>query len=188
MTSSTLADRALDAARQIIEETGDEAQVTMRGIARRLGVSAPSLYEYFDNVAQIQAHVVEDAMRSFLSAVSHTITSPDRTAESIRLFATEYVTFAREHPQLYRLLFTRHNPSEMPAVGDAARVLFTELVVILANAAGLSGPTPQTQRAAVTMWLELHGIATLPEAHPRFAWPPDDDLISSLVDRTVRLS
>jgi AcrR family transcriptional regulator len=183
MTPHSLADRALDAARQIIEETGDEAQVTMRGLARRIGVAAPSLYEYFDGIETVRRHVVRDAMALFLEATVSAPAEPAPTVETVRRFATDYVRFAREHPQLYRLLFTRLNPSEMPDVGERARSLFLRLLAILAGATGRAADAPETRDLTVTMWLELHGIASLPSAHPRFPWPPDETLIDSLVRR-----
>jgi AcrR family transcriptional regulator len=183
MTSRPLVDRALDAARQIMEETGDEAQVTMRGLARRIGVAAPSLYEYFDGIETIRLRVVRDAMATFVAATASAPEEPERGVEAVRRFAIDYVRFGRQHPQLYRLLFTRLNPSEIPDVGDSARSLFSRLLTMLANATGLPVDAPETLNLAVRMWLELHGIASLPSAHPRFPWPPDDVLIDSLVRR-----
>jgi AcrR family transcriptional regulator len=187
MTPSSLAARALTSARAIIEETGDESQLTMRGLARRVGVAAPSLYECFDGIESVRRRVVQDVMAAFLEATASAPADPEPTVETVRRFAEDYVRFGREHPQLYRLLFTRLNPSEMPDVGNSARSLFSRLIEVLAHATGRPVETPESLNLAITMWLELHGIASLPSAHPRFPWPTDATLIDSLVRRITAI-
>ena len=39
-----LRDEIITAASQIIGETGDDSALTLRGVARRLGIAAPSIY------------------------------------------------------------------------------------------------------------------------------------------------
>src|SRR6266508_2755941 len=77
----------VETARALLEEEGPEA-VSMRRIADRLGIRAPSLYKHLaDKAALFEAAVRE----------------PDPLAA----IATVYRRFAREHPHLYRLMTER---------------------------------------------------------------------------------
>ena len=42
-----LREEIITAASQMIGETGDDSALTLRGVARRLGIAAPSIYRHF---------------------------------------------------------------------------------------------------------------------------------------------
>src|SRR5580693_4527723 len=48
------------AAAALIEETGSEQSVTLREVARRIGIAAPSIYEHFPSREAIVYAVLED--------------------------------------------------------------------------------------------------------------------------------
>jgi AcrR family transcriptional regulator len=125
-----LRDDILAAAAAILDETGDEHAVTLRAVARRVGISAPSIYPHFGNREEMLLALTRDAFRSLadhLAAASDTCrasgepitpgtsrasgepitpgtASVDATA---RLFAVgeAYLSFAAAHPERYRLMF-----------------------------------------------------------------------------------
>jgi AcrR family transcriptional regulator len=175
--------RALRAAQEVLEETGDEQQVTMRGIARRIGVAAPSLYEHFPNVEALRRRASHEATEAFFAATAAPVRIERPTRESIREFGRLYLLFAREHPQVYRQLFTRLSPLEYREVGNEAQLLFDRLVALVEKVLGDAAQRPAPRERMLFAWLELHGIATLPAAHPGFPWPEDGELLDKVVDR-----
>ena len=58
----------ITAASQMIGETGDDAALTLRGVARRLGIAAPSLYRHFPAVDELKMAVVQRAFADFARA------------------------------------------------------------------------------------------------------------------------
>jgi len=58
---SVVREKAAAAARRIIDEHGAE-KVTIRGIAKEVGMSAMSLYTYFENKADILAYLQVQAV------------------------------------------------------------------------------------------------------------------------------
>jgi AcrR family transcriptional regulator len=181
--SSSVPARALRAAREILEETGDEQQVSMRGIARRIGVAAPSLYEHFPNVEALRRRASHEATEAFFVATTAPIREEHPTRETVREFGRLYLLFAREHPQVYRQLFTRLSPVGHREVGDEAQVLFDSLVMLVEKVLGDTARHPAARERMLFAWLELHGIATLPAAHPGYTWPEDAELLDKVVDR-----
>src|SRR5215831_10829801 len=55
----------VEAAAQMIAETGDAGQLTLRGVARRVGIAAPSIYRHFPDVDHLKMAVVDRAFGQF---------------------------------------------------------------------------------------------------------------------------
>lgn len=179
-----LRDEILAAARSIIEESGDEAAVTLSEIARRVGVSVPAIYQHFPNVASVCSTVVESCWHVFAAEVVD-VADPDATVfAQIASFAHRYVSFARRRTGMFRVLQMRDNTRPVPAVGDSARAGLQRLVVAMAAAMNLPPDSADARDAALGLWLELHGIATLPPAHPRLDWPSDTHLVELALQRS----
>lgn len=178
-----LANDILDAARAIVEDTGDEGQVTLQEIARRVGIAAPSIYRHFSGVAEIVRTMVGQAFGGFADQVNIAFDDARPPAEQLRRYLVAYVQFGRQNPQIYRLLFIRSRPSAVPEAGESAGVMIGQLFDRLARAAGLEPGSPELYARGVSLWFEVHGIVTLPPAHPRFAWPDDDELVRTALRR-----
>src|SRR5215211_8505822 len=110
-------DEILAAARQIVKESGVKA-LTMRALGRAVGVTAPTLYDYFPaKEAVLDALHVEGANRlrtELLTAVANTM--PGR--ERLRAFGEAYRRFAVENPDLYLLIFGRADASYQPGEAE----------------------------------------------------------------------
>src|SRR4051795_3990639 len=97
------------AARELLEAEGG---VSMRRLADRLGIKAPSLYKHLRDKGALEAALISDA---FLEAA-------ERFEQAGDLFelGSAYRAFALEHPHLYRLMFQGRLPRErLPPRGEA---------------------------------------------------------------------
>lgn len=179
-----LAEDILIAAAAIVDETGDESRVTLSEIARRVGIAVPSIYPHFSGVSEICQKVVVRAWESYLLAITVDRDDSAPVRDQIRQVAFAYVGFARRTPGMYRLLFARLGPSSMPTVHDQAGESLGELVSAMAVVLHLEPDSEAARDAAIGLWIQLHGIAVLPPAHPRFSWPDDRTLISDALRRS----
>ncbi|TMQ91282.1 TetR family transcriptional regulator [Actinomadura soli] len=66
----------LDAARALVAEEGIEA-LSLAALARRVGLSRPSLYEYFRSKDDLVAAVVEEELPRWASLVEQALAGPD---------------------------------------------------------------------------------------------------------------
>jgi AcrR family transcriptional regulator len=144
----------LDAAGELLEERGPEA-LTMREVAARLGIRAPSLYKHVRDKEDIEAGLQERAlldMGTRLAAAGRTL--PE--------LAGAYRTWARANPRLYRLVAGAplHRDRLTPGVEAAAAEPLVRAV----------GGDEHRARAA---WALVHGLVDL-ELADRF--PPGADL------------
>lgn len=159
-----LKEAAIDEAFDIIARHGVE-KLSLREVARRLGVSHQAPYKHFPSRDHILAAVVSRCYREFAQHME-TCSTADDTFEGLRSIGTAYLTFAREHPLKYRLMFG----SPLPPLGE-----HPDMVAEAAKAFGLLKhklerlpvvPTgvAETNRAthdAVYVWATIHGIASL---------------------------
>lgn len=59
----------LDAATRILEETGREDALSLRGVAREVGISAPSVYLHFKDKTELVATVLDAAYWALAAAM-----------------------------------------------------------------------------------------------------------------------
>ena len=94
------------AARKIISTEGHET-LTLRGIATDLGVTAPALYAHFENKEELLRAVVHNEFEwSIAVEWGNSVAHIEDPVDRLRALAYRYVAFARENPQLFRLLLT----------------------------------------------------------------------------------
>lgn len=150
----------LTAARDLLEAGGPEA-VTMRAIAARLGIQAPSLYKHFPDkealeVALITAGLADQA-RAFAAAT--------QSRKPLAALASAYRKWAVEHPHLYQLMTSR--PLERDRIPEGIEA---QTAAPLVKACG---GDPDRARAA---WAFAHGMTSL-ELVNRF--PPGADIAAA---------
>ena len=172
----------LRAAVDLLTETGDEAAVSLRAVAQRVGVSVPSIYLHFtDKQALIDAvcHEVFDVLDRRLRAAGE---GTDDPLQALRAQGNAYVHFAIENPEHFRLVMMRaHEPDPAGVDVLAASGAFGYLVESVRKCvdAGLLEGDPA--QLALSLWAAAHGVAALLVAKPYFPWPDTD----ALIDRTV---
>lgn len=105
--------------RQILEAVarlhgaGGYDAVTMRAVAKEVGMSAMSLYRYFPNKAALLEHVWFGVLDDALGAARKSNEADKSPVSRLRRVYASYVEFWLAHPQDFRLLF---DPScEIPA-------------------------------------------------------------------------
>jgi AcrR family transcriptional regulator len=146
------------AARELIEEEGLDA-LSMRQLAARVGIRAPSIYRHLPDKAALEAAVIsatfEEQAAMFEAAL-------DGAADPLAALAGAYREFARRHPQLYRLMTERRLDREPLRPGVEERAARPVLQAV--------GGDPALARA---VWAFAHGMTIL-ELNDRF--PADADL------------
>ncbi|MFG1942005.1 TetR/AcrR family transcriptional regulator [Nonomuraea sp. NPDC048826] len=144
----------VEAAVCLVEEGGTEA-LTMRALAERLGIRAPSLYKHFPDKAAVEAEVIALAMRDLARAL-------EAAKDELEALAGAYRAYALAHPHLYRLMSAGPLPRERLPDGLEERAA---LPVVRA----MGGE----RVAARAVWAFAHGMVML-ELDGRF--PPGADL------------
>ena len=150
----------VEVARAILESEGPEA-LTMRRLADRLGIRAPSLYKHFPHKAALEVAIIVDGFEEAAAAFEAAeLKAAGGAADRLQAFVATYRAFAKSHPHVYRLMTERPLAREQLPDGLEAR-----------TAAPLLRATGDPVRARAT-WAFIHGL-TLLELNDRL---PSDGL------------
>lgn len=179
------------AAAALVEETGSSEGVTLRAVARRVGIAAPSIYPHFPDRPAILVAVKEQMFRSLILTLEEATPEDIDPVAGLHAGCAAYLRFASEHPALYQSLFgkTSLSPTASDTAADSGVAAFDVLVVAIRRCveARRSRSTAPFYDA-VALWVALHGMATLTANTSTFPWPDLDELTGSLVDRLARIA
>ena len=150
--------------------------VTMRGIAQRLGFSAPAIYNYFLSKEEIFSTLQEIG----LEIMADSVVKPDLDdpLANFRSIFTNYYGYSKAHPEYFALLYVDpsapHVTHETPALVRMAEATSARFLTCVEKGVFPSG-TPM--HVPGLFWALVHGIAVLRRVS---AMPPDSDLDSQV--------
>lgn len=154
----------LAAAEAELEEKGVEG-FTLRGCAKRAGVSHAAPTHHFGDVTGLLTALAAEGFQRFLATTTARLTKADSTDGRGRMAALGlgYVEFARANPALFRLMFSSDRPDfDDEALGTAASTAFEQLV---SGVGGVEGSDPldsrRGRRIVAARWAMVHGLAHL---------------------------
>lgn len=162
--------RALIEASLPLLRTGGAEALTLRAVARAVGVSQTAPYRHFADRSALVAAVADDGFRRLRERLIAAARAPDKTIGTaqttarggLQAIAVAYVRFALEHPNEYRVMFGSEIIAS-PASKESAR----EAVFALLHG-GIAALQQQglvrdgdAYAMALTAWSLVHGLVML---------------------------
>ena len=152
----------IDAALAIIVEDRDAANVSLREVARRVGVSQAAPYRHFADKDALLAAVAEEGFQRLLKALDAG-SDPEPLAR-LQSSGVAYVKFAIAYPAHYRVMFStfrieQGNDSSLNAAAGEAFAVMVD-AISAGQAMGVIQPGHPRQLAWIT-WSLVHGLALL---------------------------
>src|SRR5688572_9208299 len=86
------------AADQILARTGDLEGLSLRAVAREVGIATPSIYLHFPDKSALVRAVMDARFEELRAAVVAAVIEADGPAEKLRAGALAYCQFAIAHP------------------------------------------------------------------------------------------
>lgn len=154
----------IDAAIALISEEGI-SDLSLRQVARRVGVSHNAPYRHFEDKEALLAVVAEQGFQSLRVAMeaARQVISPN-SYQRLETIGVAYVNFALAHPFHYRLMFGeyRYNLSKYSALAEAEQQSFMVLVNTIreGQVAGIFRSAEPVDMARVA-WSLVHGQSML---------------------------
>ena len=180
----------IDAARDILAETGNVDRLTLREVARRVGIAATSVYLHFPDAEHLAVAALEQTFAQLTATTSAAAAGYADPAEALLARCRAYCQFGIDHPGHYRVMFhldlmpslATGDPEETP--GQRA---FLALVATVEAclAAGAGRPHPDPNRLASLVWAAEHGLVSARLARPRFHWGTLDGMVTEAVSRLM---
>jgi len=150
----------VEEALRIIGEQGIES-LSLREVARRLGVSHQAPYKHFPGRDHILAEVIGRAFDDFAQTLNRAVDSLD-PQEHLAAVGTAYLEYAARCPLQYHLMFGSPLPNlnQHPELAAKAAVAFK----IVKDAVRASKPGADERilmQEALFAWATVHGLASI---------------------------
>ncbi|MFD0416637.1 TetR/AcrR family transcriptional regulator [Streptomyces sp. NPDC127108] len=186
----------IDAAAALLDETGDERAITLRSVARKVGIAAPSIYRHFPDQPAIMLAVVQ---REFAALATHLRTvvqsAGDDPRERLYALGRAYLRYAQDHPGRYRTMFgglwmpslgdSSLTEQDLTTLGEAALQVLTDALADCVTAGQSTVDDPELD--AVTLWVAMHGLAHQYTVIRIFPWPAEN-VADALITRVAKLT
>ena len=187
-----LRDEILDAAEQLLLETGSAQAVSIRAVADRVGVTPPSIYRHFEDKTALIFDVCArhfTALEDFIRARCERIDDP---VDRLAALGRAYIDFGVANPEPYRIMFMTR-PDIVPSAyhgealaESAAFRLLLGCVQAAIDAGRLRPDLHDASSVSIGLWARVHGLTSLYVSKPDMAWPDDPAFFDDYADTCLR--
>ncbi|GAA3394185.1 TetR/AcrR family transcriptional regulator [Cryptosporangium minutisporangium] len=178
-----LREEIVSAACGLLNETGEPSALSLRAVARKVGVATTSIYLHFDDIGALQRAVKSRWLDMLTEEVESAASAAgDDPRERILAISHAYVDSGMREPARYRVLFTAERvplPEGVQYLGVGA---YDAVLRIVRQA------LPDDVDAnlfTMQFWCALHGIVMLRQARPNFPWPDLDAQVDDMITRLL---
>ena len=170
-----LREALLLAALRVVDSEGPDA-ISMRALARELGVSSAAPFRHFPDKPALLDAIAERAGGEVDRALDEVAAESTDALTQFRAMTVAYVRYAAEHPTLFDLIHSRSAGAGrfLGQVNDERRLKMIALIIEGQNA-GLI-PEADPELIALTSEALTHGLARMiADRHPRVAGLSSED-------------
>jgi AcrR family transcriptional regulator len=188
--AASLKEACVQAAREVIAESGVE-NLSMRDVARKLGVSHQAPYRHFESRDHLLAEIMQRCFVDFGHDLDQRPRSGNPEAD-LGAMGQAYLDYAQRKPLEYRLMFGTPwpAPAQHQELVRHAIHAFNLLRAGVRSLHGLDADHAQPRdvdHQAMFIWSALHGMASITQAnvmqHLSLASGVEEDLRSDILAR-----
>jgi AcrR family transcriptional regulator len=184
-----LRDDIIEAASRLLEDPA-APPLSLRSVARAVGVAATSVYLHFDDCGALVRAVTTRHFGDLVRTQDEAIADLTDPRARVHAAALAYCEFGLAHPGHYHIMFSIPIPP-LPLGPDGVRERApgqTALDRMLELVAAFLGGTPgdsASMQTTLLVWQQMHGVVSLRISKPIFSWPPLADTVADAVDRLL---
>lgn len=157
----------LDAATELLLETGQARAVSIRSVAQRVGVTSPSIYLHFQDKNALLDAVCARYFERLDEGMEQAASGKRGSVDVLRAQGMAYVRFALQTPELYRLATMEEwrpgSDVDTVLAGSTFKHMRASVQALMEE--GLYR-TDDPTTIALELWTAVHGIAALLIAKP----------------------
>ena len=155
-----LRDALVQAALRDVELGGPEA-ISLKALAKKLGVSQPAPYRHFADREALLAAVTAEAFRQFSAVLRESMRKPSKRSKLSRI-ARATLDFGLRRNGIYRLMFASRTMAAAPEGSELQNAAMETFELVL-EALGAPAAGFLRERHALTIWTGVHGVVMLAE-------------------------
>ncbi len=157
----SLRDRILEISRHYVYTEG-HASLSMRKIAKEVGVTATSIYLHFENKDDLIHTLIEESADELIQAIMESADQHTSTIDKFETIIRTYADFALSNPEKYQMIFTVQPNSIAKYPKEKFRKI--RKVYALLESVILKGIDEDIMEldepliTAYSIWAQLHGV------------------------------
>jgi AcrR family transcriptional regulator len=156
----------IDATRELVEEKGSLEGISIRDIARRVGVSPPAIYLHFENKEQLTYAFCREMFDSFGARLLPILATEGNALLRLRHLGQEYIRWGLDNAALYPVLFVGEPPESIAfeeMAGDPGLLVLEGIVALVRSGMeeGVIANRASPEATAWAMWAAVHGTVLL---------------------------
>lgn len=168
-------------------------EVTVEEIGQHAGVAVGSIYNNFGSKEGLYAAVVARALDVDRDYMDRAYTPDRKPIEQLLAASEQYLRFALDHPQFFRMLAFPNKPSPYPAAAETAALLALRVDeqnarMVDAIERGIADGSIRDldpQSTATVLWASWNGIISLAWRHDDLRQSPEE--LAELIARAADL-
>ncbi|MBP2704992.1 TetR/AcrR family transcriptional regulator [Microbispora sp. RL4-1S] len=179
-----LRDEIVSATLRLLDELADDQALSLRAVAREVGVAATSVYIHFADRDALVFAALERCHRDLSLALDEAENAPGDPVTRLRARLLVLATWVRRHPGLYKVL---HESTLNQRTHLAFKDELTQRATAAVRRCMDAGLAPVDDDAAVAMDLRMavHGAVSMRVNEPDAAWPPLEEQIDRFLTKLV---
>ena len=152
-----LLEMSITAGKQLVSEGGASA-LTARNVASKIGYTAGTLYNVFENLQGLATAINTAVLMDFGNTVDSIVKTKSTASDCVSAICQAYLDFQSKEPKLWALAFASGQVGEGIDYSNAVHRIFDPLADALF---AISGDTELARKDAKVVWCTLHGICLL---------------------------
>lgn len=179
-----LREEIVEAGTRLLAALGDVNLLSLRAVAREVGIATTSIYPHFGTIEELARAVVARAFEELDAARDAASVNISDPGQALLARCQAYCRFAISRPGLYQVMFQVTLPETvtLPAPQAPGRRSFESLVASMERAQQSRRSSQGDPRHLATLlWATLHGLITLRISRPNFPWPPLEHQVTDAV-------
>ena len=181
-----LREEILDATTDLLLETGHAKDVSIRSVARRVGVTPPSIYLHFAHKDALLDAVCARYFEKLDEEMQHAAADQTSTVEVLRAQGLAYIRFATKTPELYRIATMgegRPGSDVDMALNSSAFTHMRNTIEMLMAESVL--PPGDSTATALELWTVGHGVAAMMISRPYLPWGDVEEFANRVLTAVV---
>ena len=185
----SLREEIIDVSKELLLKDGFN-KISMRKIAKRVNVTATSIYLHFKNKDDLLLALIEESIQNLNKALMKAMNSSLDPIQQLEKLAEAYIQYALENPQEYEIIYMVR-PEAMPKY---PKVKFQEVRQTYELLSGIIQDGKEKELfdvdnpliSAYTLWAQIHGVVTVVLNKRLDTRIPRDSFLDQAIDHIIQ--
>jgi len=185
----SLRDEIVEVSKELLIKDGF-SKISMRKIAKRVDVTATSIYLHFRNKEELLLALIEESIRNLNDSLLKVLSATAEPPEQLESLAKAYVNYALNNPQEYEIIYMVR-PEEMPKYPKEKFRKVRDTYEILADIIrrGKEKQIFDVENpllSAYTIWAQIHGVVSVILSKRLDTRIPREQFLEQSIDHIVQ--